>query len=909
MRCRRPRSPRALVAASAARRDAEAQRDRRRRRRLVTTTAVAVVVAIAAIVAGGIALRLRQDARDEAARAVEAQSRADAAAGTAAASEALAEQRAAEAADAADAERRAATRADEAADRAGEAAFRAETERLASTAEAIAATEPVLARQLAVTALDRSDEPATRQALAATLQAVPGFAERVAVTGQARCESMSSGSGPTGALLTLSPTHDGGATVSVTDLLTGGSREIVSLSAADADGVLNTNCAVPDDAGSAVLVPSDDELILVNADGSTELSAPADRVAFTNDQQAVIAAVAGVPVTLRVLDADDLRPISEMSALVDGPLGRPADVRATAADGVAVVADGSFRAVLVDLQSGVQRYLNPGSDEDGADINYAVDISDDGAVAVGLGERLLTVWQLDGSGDVDPTAVITPLGSTFDFGGTSGPSIRPRLNPSGTQVVLVTSVGIEVFDTSTGRPVAAPIEVTASTGAVTFIDDDVLAVLTAAGELLHVRLGVPPVVGTPIVDVVDGGLISGDGSSFTEIADDRWVVVSLPDGERTDHGDARSVSMLQGIATDTILRFDRASGDVERFDDGELTYRTSLSNLIVPTATGLGQGFRIGHGVVLLHFRDFSNVDNASGQVIAVDVDTGEVVGELAVPDSRRAELISADEFVHGDFQGGVNVRSFDGTVVERLPPFASSVQSFAGTQSGDVLVGLDDGTTVLWSRSDQRVVRRLDGPPLPVVSVQEASDGTIVVQHGSGQIVLWWPDSDDIGSEVVGPVGFTGLAQVVDERVMVAVAGRIVEIPLDVRGVEGDRVCHRARPRRPVPLAGCDGHQPARNVALRALTTGARAAWRPSAVRLDPRRRIGARGAVRAPEPEGQSTVASDRARRTRTPWSSACGGPADDRRDQHNAQGQFARDVHAPTARGPFRCLGKGL
>ena len=77
--------------------------------------------------------------------------------------------------------------------------------------------------------------------------------------------------------------------------------------------------------------------------------------------------------------------------------------------------------------------------------------------------------------------------------------------------------------------------------------------------------------------------------------------------------------------------------------------------------------------------------------------------------------------------------------------------------------------------------MRRLDGPPLPVVSEQEASDGTIVVQHGSGQIVLWWPDSDDIGSEVVGPVGFTGLAQVVDERVMVAVAGRVVEIPLDV--------------------------------------------------------------------------------------------------------------------------------
>ena len=153
----------------------------------------------------------------------------------------------------------------------------------------------------------------------------------------------------------------------------------------------------------------------------------------------------------------------------------------------------------------------------------------------------------------------------------------------------------------------------------------------------------------------------------------------------------------------------------------------------------------------------------------------------LDIPDVRRAELISADEFVYGDFEGGVTVRSLDDQFDESLPAFASSVESFSGTHTGDLLLGLDDGTTVVWSRSERRALRELAGPPETVVSVYETADGTIVVQHLSGRIVVWWPDSDVLAAEILGPVGFTGLARVIDDRVFVVAGGQVLEIPLDV--------------------------------------------------------------------------------------------------------------------------------
>jgi outer membrane protein assembly factor BamB len=235
------------------------------------------------------------------------------------------------------------------------------------------------------------------------------------------------------------------------------------------------------------------------------------------------------------------------------------------------------------------------------------------------------------------------------------------------------------------------------------------------------------------------------------------------------------------VGQGVVVSFDFATGDYERWDAGDLTHRTSLSGVIGPGNRYLSHAIRVDHGVSLLIARNASNFDNPTGRVIAVDLETGALIWELNTPDVRDAELLSADEFVHTDFVGGVTVRSSDGQRVESLPSFSASVQSVAGTRTGDLLLGLDDGTTLVWSRTEQRVLRELSGPPETVVSVHDAADGSIVVQHLSGRIVVWWPDSDVLGAEVLGPVGFTGAARVVDDRILVAAAGRVLGIPLDV--------------------------------------------------------------------------------------------------------------------------------
>lgn len=777
----------ALVDASRARRAADQQRERVRRRRLVTTTAVAVVIAIAAVVAGGAALRLREEARDEAARAVEQQERADGAAARAAESQELAEDRAAEAAAAAGAERSAAARADAAAAAAESAAVAATTAALARSAQALASTQPVLARQLAVTALDRSDDPATRQALASTLTAAPGSVRRVANLGEARCEAMSTGSGPVGAGLALAPDARGPRSVIVADLVSGASSGPLDVVPATSGTIRNTSCPQPNASGSALLVSTDEELALVREDGTSVRAAPLDRVAWTNDQQAVVAVQGGRPAQLRIHSVDDLRPVATWPVLLGhpGPPGNPSDVRATGAGGLAIVADASHRVVVVDLSSGEQRYLNP-SDE--LDVSFTVDISDDGRVAVGLGYRMITVWELEGDADVFPARTIEPAGSPNDLAGTTGPAPRPVLSPTGARVALITSAGVEVFDTASGEPVSAPIEAAVSAGAVRFVDDDVIAVLTAGGELLHHDLGqISPLAWTVITDVPRGGLVASDGSTLTTTVGDpvsrRWVVVSLADGERTDRGDASISSKLRvsSVGGDVVVRFDLASGEYERLDGGIVTQTTPLADLMSSDVDDLAQAIRVEHGTVLLILRSASNFDNPAGRVIALDVGTGRVISVLDIPDVRNATLLSADEIVHSDFVGGVTVRSIAGERVESLPSFAASVQSVAGTQTGDLLLGLDDGTALVWSRTEQRVLRELSGPPETVMSVHEAANGTIVVQHTSGRIVVWWPDSDVLGAEVLGPIGFTGLARVVDDRIFVAAANRVLEIPLDV--------------------------------------------------------------------------------------------------------------------------------
>jgi DNA-binding SARP family transcriptional activator/tRNA A-37 threonylcarbamoyl transferase component Bud32 len=804
----------ALVDVSRSRRAADQQRERVRRRRLIATTVVAVVVAIAAVVAGGVALRLRGEARGEAARALEQQERADEAAARAAESQGLAEDRAAEAAAAAEAERSAAARADEAARLADAAAAEAEsaaaaatTAALARSAQAIAATQPVLARQLAVAAFDRSDEPATRQALASTLTATPGLVRRVATLGEASCEAMSTGSGPVGAALALAPDADGPRLTTVVDLVSGAASGPLDVSSAVSPGTIrNTSCPQPNASGSAMLVSTDEEVALVHEDGTSVRAEPLDLVAWTNDQQAIVGVATdvatGVQAELRVHADDDLRLLTSVPIRLGHPEGIPADIRATGADGLAIVADGSHRAVVVDLASGDQRYLNAFEDPDERDFSFTVDISDDGGVAVGLGYRVMTVWQLDGDADVFPATAIEPAGSPYGVVGTTGPAPRPVLSPTGARVALITSAGVEVFDIASGEPVSAPIEVAVSAGAVRFVDDGLIAVLTAGGELLHHDLGRPSALASTMIDGVPGGLVASDGSTFTATIGDpvsrRWVVFSLADGGRTDHGDASVSSKLRvsSVGGDVVVRFDVASGEYERLDGGIVTQRTRLADRMISGIEDLGQAIRVEHGTVLLILRSKSNIDNPTGQVIALDFETGRLISALDIPDVRRVELISADEFVHGDFEGGVTVRSIDGKVVDSLPSFASSVQSFAGSRTGDLLLGLDDGTTLVWSRVEARILRDLSGPPETVISVHEAADGTIVVQHLSGRIVVWWPDSDVLGAELLGPVGFTGLAQVIDDRVVVAAAGRVLEIPLDVAawrsvacGTAGDEI------------------------------------------------------------------------------------------------------------------------
>jgi hypothetical protein len=231
----------------------------------------------------------------------------------------------------------------------------------------------------------------------------------------------------------------------------------------------------------------------------------------------------------------------------------------------------------------------------------------------------------------------------------------------------------------------------------------------------------------------------------------------------------------------TVVRFDLATRTYERLDAGPVTHRTSLADQVLPDNVRLGQAIRVEHGVSLISLRGASNIENRTGQIITLDADTGKLISALDIPDVRRAELISADEFIHGDFEGGVTVRSLDGRLVESPPTFASPVQSFAGTQTGDLLLGLNDGTTLVWSRSEQRIMRELAGPPETVISVNEAADGAIVVQHLSGRIVVWWSDSDMLGAEILGPVGWTGLARVVDDEVFVAATGRVLQIPLNI--------------------------------------------------------------------------------------------------------------------------------
>lgn len=477
----------------------------------------------------------------------------------------------------------------------------------------------------------------------------------------------------------------------------------------------------------------------------------------------------------RLGSADDLGLLGTVPVRLDGPLGIPADVRATGPDGVAIVADGSNRAVLVDLATGDQRSLTAA----GGDISFAVDIADDGRVAVALGQRVVTVWRIDGDSEPSPQT-IGLVGSPIDVAGITGPAIRPVLNPSGTRVAVITSAGIEVFDTASRMPVAAPIEAAISAGAVRFVDDDVLAALTAERELLRYDLSQVSGLGSAVIKGVPGGLIGPEGSTLSTVEARRSVIVSLPGGRRADFGDARW-TWVTDAGEGVVVRYDLATNTYERFDAGIVTHRTSLGDEVLPGNAFLGQSIRVDYGVSLVSLRGASNFENPTGQIIALDFDTGRPIAVLDIPDVRGAELISADEFIHGDFEGGVTVRSLDGEIVGSFPVFASSVHSFAGTGTGDLLLGLDDGTTLVWSRGEQRVVRELPGPPETVKSVQEAADGTIVVQHLSGRIVVWWPDSDVLGAEVLGPVGFTGLARVLDDRVLVAAAGQVLEIPLDV--------------------------------------------------------------------------------------------------------------------------------
>jgi hypothetical protein len=379
------------------------------------------------------------------------------------------------------------------------------------------------------------------------LTAAPGFVGRAADLGEASCEAMSTGSAPAGAALALAPSAGGRRSATVVDLGSASASGPLDVSSAVSSGTIrNTSCPQPNASGSAVLVSTDEQLALVREDGTSVRAEPLDRVAWTNDQRAIVGVAAGVPAELRIHAVDDLRPVTTwpVELGVSRPPGIPADVRATGADGLAIVADGSPRAVVVDLASGDLRYLNSFEDPDNSsevagehDISFAVDISDDGRIAAGLGERVVTVWQLDGTADVFPATTIEPAGSPLDVAGTTGPATRPVLSPSGARVALITSAGVEVFETASGEPVSAPIEAAVSAGAVRFVDEGLIAVLTAGGELLHYDLGQVSTLASTVIDEAPwGGLVASDGSTLTTIDDvsDRWVAVSLTDGERTD---------------------------------------------------------------------------------------------------------------------------------------------------------------------------------------------------------------------------------------------------------------------------------------------------------------------------------------------------------------------------------------
>jgi DNA-binding SARP family transcriptional activator len=769
---------REFLDASAQVRAEEDRRERARLRRLRGVAALAVTVALIAVTAGGVALRLRSEARVQSARAEDATARAEAS-------------------------------RDEALARAEDA----RTAALARSAQALANTQPVLARQLAVEALDRSNEPSTRQALASVLSAAPHFAERVAqFGGGTMCAAMSSGGTSQGTVLGVTEGSDGTIRATIIELASG--RTTAQLVVPP---TLNTRCPQPNASGSSAWAATDAGSLVVTGDGTVSTDMRPERSAWTNDQEAIVGVIAGdvgVAARLRVLDARDLDQLVDLEVALDGTDNRVGDVRATAPDGIAVVADGAFRVALVDLATGSQQFL-PATASPDPDIAIRLDVSDDGTVVAATGLRSLLVWQV-AADDVAPARLIALTGSPIDLGGTTGSPVRPRLSPSGARVAVITSAGIETFDISSGAPIVPAIEVAVSAGALRFLAEDRLAVLTAAGEVLHFDLEPARGLATTVVANAPGGIVSRDGASLTGVENGRNVSVSLPEGRRSDHGPAGEVTVAEA-GNGVRVHYHPQSTEIARFEEGVETHRRSLSHLVEP-GNFLGQTPRVAHDRIMLMLRGRSNFDNPTGQVIVLDADTLQVVSAPSVPDVRRAELLSADEFVHGNFTGGVAVRSLDGDVVDELPAFSSSIQSFAGTAVGELLLGLDDGTTLVWSRARGEIVRELVGPPETVISVRESADGTIVAQHLSGRIVVWWPESDVLGAQVLGPVGYTGIITVVDDRVLVAAVGDVLEISLDVE-VWRQRACSTAGPQTdPVRWRAAVGIEPPeRGVCVRA--------------------------------------------------------------------------------------------
>lgn len=769
-----------LVERSLDSRRRQEQRDRRRRAWLAATAAVAVLVASIAVLAGLVANRERDRASEAAERARDAQgsaetsrqlaetraAEAEAAAESEAAATIRAEQAAAEAEAAAESEAAATIQAEQAAAESERSAAAATTEVLIRAARAEARTQPVLARQLAVAAFDRSDNASTRNALAGVLSASPELIERAATFSDASCVRWSVGPAP-GMVAIVNATRSSAQIVEAT------TGELVR--AVDVPATRASQCPQPTAGGDRVWANAPDGGLLMGGAGPGVSGPQIDRASWTDDQRAVVGVANGRPATLIVLDGDDLAPTARIDVELLDLSGVVEDVRATTATGQAIVADGGFQPVVVDLATGEQRLLPAGKD-----IVFTLDVVDDGRMVAGLGQSALTVWDTTAPAG-EPPLTVELQGSPLDQGGVSGPAIRPALSPSGDRIAVITNAGVEVFATADGAPLGPPLAGAASSGALRFLDEDRLAVLTSSGDLIHLDIGRSSGLARVVLaDLPDGGLVAADGSTVTLVDGDRLVALPVEGGEPVDLGPARDVGALTVDRTTTVL-YEIPTARYRRIDSGRVVHESDLAG-IDETNPFLGQSPRVGHGRVLLTLRGRSNIDNPTGQVVVLDYDSGEVLTVLDLPGVRRPELIGPDEFIHAGFDGLAHVRDFDGNVVETIGPLASNISVAVAGTDDELLVGLDDGRVLIWSRESQQVVSELAGPPEPVIGIEVADNRAIVVQHISGRLQVWWPeiDADLVATELLGPNGFTGLAQVVDDRTLVTAGGDLLAVSLD---------------------------------------------------------------------------------------------------------------------------------